>query len=123
MHGDAHVGNALRARAGEADRTHRFKFVDPECFLAEPAYDLGVSMRDWSAELLAGDVVEDGRELCAALARLSGVSPQPIWEWGFVERVSTGLFALQFGAEQMGRDALAVADLWARPGIEPGAQL
>jgi streptomycin 6-kinase len=114
VHGDAHPGNTLRTLASAADRVRAFKFVDPECFLAEPAYDLGVCMRDWSAELLAGDVVKDGHELCATLARLSGVSPIPIWEWGFVERVSTGLFALQIGADQMGRDLLAVADLFAR---------
>jgi streptomycin 6-kinase len=118
VHGDAHPGNALRALTPAPDRLPAFKFVDPECFLAEPAYDLGVCMRDWSAELLAGDVMKDGWELCATLAGLSGVSPQPIWEWAFVERVSTGLFAVQVGADQMGRDLLGVADLFARAADE-----
>jgi len=115
VHGDAHPGNALGTLRSAADPQRSFKFVDPECFLAEPAYDLGVCMRDWSTELLAGDdAADDAHELCVALALLSGVPRQPIWEWAFVERVSTGLFALQVRAELMGRDLLAVADLIAR---------
>lgn len=109
VHGDPHPRNALRSRAPE-DREPAFKLVDPESFLAEPAYDLGVCMRDWSSELLAGDVERDTRDLCGTLARASGVPPRPIWEWGFLERVSTGLFLLQLGAENDGRRMLAVAE-------------
>ena len=116
VHGDAHAGNALRALGEASVEKQPFKFVDPECFLAEPSYDLGISMRDWTDELLAGDAVRVGRERCALLARLSGVAPQPIWEWGFIERVSTGLFLLKVGASTVGRDALAVADLWSLDG-------
>ncbi|MEO3821923.1 hypothetical protein [Plantactinospora sp. B24E8] len=32
-----------------------YVFVDPDGFLAEPAYDLGVVLRDWCPQLLAGD--------------------------------------------------------------------
>ena len=116
VHGDAHAGNALRALGEASVDKQSFRFVDPECFLAEPSYDLGISMRDWTDELLAGDAVRVGRERCALLARLSGVAPQPIWEWGFIERVSTGLFLLKVGASTVGRDALAVADLWSLDG-------
>ena len=112
VHGDAHAGNALRALGDASVEKPRFKFIDPECFLAEPSYDLGISMRDWTGELLAGDAVEIGLRRCGLLARLSGLAPQPIWEWGFVERVSTGLLALKVGAERIGRDMLAVADRW-----------
>lgn len=120
VHGDAHASNALRAHGEESAEPRRFKFVDPECFLAEPSYDLGISMRDWTDELLAGDAVRAGRERCALLARLSGVAPQPIWEWGFIERVSTGLLALKVGAETTGRDMLAVADQWSPAGSSGG---
>lgn len=116
VHGDAHAGNALRALGEPLVEKQPFKFVDPECFLAEPSYDLGISMRDWTDELLAGDAVRVGRERCALLARLSGVAPQPIWEWGFIERVSTGLLLLKIGAATVGRDTLAVADLWSLDG-------
>lgn len=116
VHGDAHAGNALRAFGEGSVEKQSFKFVDPECFLAEPAYDLGISMRDWTNELLAGDAVRVGRERCVLLSRLSGVGPQPIWEWGFIERVSTGLLLLKVGAATVGRDTLAVADLWSLVG-------
>ena len=70
-------------------------------------------MREWSRELLEGDTVARGRERCARLSRLTGVDAQPIWEWGFVERVSTGLLALRVGRERLGRETLAVADAFA----------
>jgi streptomycin 6-kinase len=75
-------------------------------------YDLAIPMREWSEELLAGDAARLGRERCAHLGRLTGVDPRPIWEWGFVERVSTGLFVTQVGADRMGREMLDVAEAW-----------
>jgi len=59
---------------------------------------------------LGGDAARLGRERCARLARLTGVDPRAIWEWGFVERVSTGLLATQVGAVRMGREMLVVAE-------------
>jgi streptomycin 6-kinase len=45
------------------------------------------------------------------LATLTGVDETAIWEWGFIERVSTGLLATELGmAEAPGM--LAVADAW-----------
>ena len=110
VHGDAHSANALQ------DPKHvpaRFKFVDPDGLVAEPAYDLAIPMREWSGELLDGDAVRLGRERCAYLSRLTGVDHRGIWEWGFVERVSTGLLAIQVGADQMGKEMLDVAEAWA----------
>jgi streptomycin 6-kinase len=40
------------------------------------------------------------------------VDPQSIWEWGFIERASTGLLALRVGREDLGRETLAVAELF-----------
>ncbi len=111
VHGDAHGANALqelRNGSGEA----RYKLVDPDGLLAEPAYDLAIPMREWSSELLAGDAARLGRERCVHLGRLTGVDPRPIWQWGFVERVSTGLFVTWVGADQMGREMLDVAEAW-----------
>ena len=70
-------------------------------------------MREWSEELLVGDAAKLGRERCARLARLTGVDPRAIWEWGFVERVSTGLLVTQVGTERLGREMLDVAEAWA----------
>lgn len=113
VHGDAHDANALQASAGARGRRARFKLVDPDGLLAEPAHDLGVLMREWSEELMGGDAARLGRERCARLARLTGVEPRAIWEWGFVERVSTGLLVTQVGAEELGREMLDVAEAWA----------
>lgn len=107
-HGDAHAWNALRASDG------RYKLVDPDGLFIEPAYDLGIPMREWSDHLLAGDPAALGRERAVVLAGLTGVPPEPIWQWGFLERVSTGLLCLRLGLDG-GAEMLAVAEAWTRP--------
>ncbi|MEV0113093.1 hypothetical protein AB0H77_07540 [Streptomyces sp. NPDC050844] len=87
--------------------------MDPDGLLADPAYDLGVVLRDWCPELLAGDAAALARSYCALLAARSGVAATAIWEWGFLERVSTGLYVLDFGAEELGRPYLDTAELLA----------
>lgn len=109
VHGDPHPANALQVRTPRAGAEPGFVFVDPDGFLAEPAYDLGVVLREWSSELLAGDAPTVARRYCQLLARHTGVEEQAIWEWGFLERVSSGLYALSFGAEELGRPMLATA--------------
>jgi streptomycin 6-kinase len=110
-HGDAHAWNTLVV---PNDGPRRFKLVDPDGLFIEPAYDLGIPMREWGAELLAGDPVALGHRRCRLLARLTGVEPEPIWQWGFVERVSTGLLLLKLGLDHLAREFLAVADAWAK---------
>ena len=86
------------------------KFVDPDGLFAEKACDLAVPMRDWSSELLKGDTCSLARERCELLAELSGVESRAIWQWGFIERVSTGLHMLQIGLKTEGAESLVVAD-------------
>src|SRR5262245_38283581 len=65
VHGDPHPWNALQVLAPRVGAEAGFVFVDPVGFLAAPAYDLGVVLRDWREQLLAtGDA-----ESAAALAR------------------------------------------------------
>jgi streptomycin 6-kinase len=109
-HGDAHAWNTLLVPGGD-QRT--FKFVDPDGLFIERGYDLGISMREWSAELLAGDPLELGRRRCHHLARLAGVEPEPIWQWGFIERIANGLLLKQKGLDGLAHESLAVADAWA----------
>jgi streptomycin 6-kinase len=111
VHGDPHPGNALQVRTPRAGAESGFVFVDPDGFLAEPAYDLGVVLRDWCPQLLASDAASRARRYCALLADHSGVDEDVIWEWGFLERVSTGLYLLGFGAEAVGRPFLESAEL------------
>jgi streptomycin 6-kinase len=108
VHGDCHPWNALRVPGSSPPR---FKFVDPDGLFAEPAYDLGILMREWTEELLAGDPAARGRDRCRRLSELTGVAPEPIWQWGFLERVSTGLLSLRIGLDG-GQDMLAVAEAW-----------
>jgi streptomycin 6-kinase len=100
VHGDVHEWNALAAAGG-------FKLVDPDGLLAEAEYDLGVIMREDPAELLRGDPQERARWL----ARRCGLDATAIWEWGVIERVSTGLLCTKVGVQPGGRQMLAVADL------------
>ena len=113
VHGDPHPGNALQALTPRAGAESGFVFVDPDGFLAEPAYDLGVVLRDWSQQLLAGDAVTLAREYCGLMSAHTGVEEAAIWEWGFIERVSTGLYILDLGAEDLAHPFLASAELLA----------
>jgi streptomycin 6-kinase len=99
VHGDVHEWNALEAGA-------EFKLVDPDGLLAEPEYDLGILMREDPRELLHGDP----RERAQWLAERTGLDPVAIWEWGVVERVSTGLLCTRVDLQPGGREMLAVAD-------------
>ena len=99
VHGDIHQWNALESGAG-------FKLVDPDGLLAEPEYDMGILMREDPAELADGDPHARAR----LLARRCGLDAAAIWEWGVVERVSTGLLCTKVGLQPAGRAMLAVAE-------------
>jgi streptomycin 6-kinase len=100
VHGDVHQWNALEAASG-------FKLVDPDGLLAEPEYDLGVIMREDPEDLLASN---DPYERARWLAARTGLDPAAIWEWGVVERMSTGLLCTQIGLQPAGRQMLRVAE-------------
>ena len=112
-HGDAHAWNTLLV---PDSRPETFRLIDPDGLFIERAYDLGISMREGAAELLAGDPVRRGQKRCRQLAAMTGVPEAPIWQWGFIERVSTGLLALQLKMDEA-TDILAVAEAWA--GVDP----
>ncbi|AGC43813.1 streptomycin 6-kinase [Myxococcus stipitatus DSM 14675] len=109
-HGDPHPANALRVRPPRVDAEPGFLFIDPDGLHVEPAYDLGVVLRDWCSELLAGDAMAVARTYCQRLARNTGVDAQALWEWGYLERVSTGLY-LSTQDRELGRPFLATAEL------------
>lgn len=94
VHGDPHPGNLLAVRSPRSGADSGYVFVDPDGFVADRAYDLGVALRDWSGRLLGPDARPVAEGFCATLAERSGVDATRIWEWGFLERVSTGLYLL-----------------------------
>lgn len=108
-HGDCHQWNALLVPGSSPQR---FKFVDPEGLFIERAYDVGIMLREWNADLRAGDPYQRGRERSALLAKLTSLDPRALWQWGFMERVSTGMYLLKLGEEREGRDYLEIADAW-----------
>ena len=99
VHGDVHQWNALESGDGGG-----FKLVDPDGLLAEPEYDLGIIMRE---DPLEGDLHERARWL----AERTHLDVAAIWEWGAVERVSTGLLGTRVGLQPVAREMLAAADL------------
>lgn len=96
VHGDVHQWNALEAGGA-------FKLVDPDGLLAEPEYDLGIIMREDPLD-------EDLRGRARRLARQTGLDETAIWEWGAVERVSTGLLGTRVGLQPVARQMLEAAD-------------
>ncbi len=115
VHGDPHPWNALQVLAPRVGAEAGFVFVDPVGFLADPAYDLGVVLRDWCEQLLATGTTEAAaalaRRYCALLSAQTGIEGTAIWEWGFLERVSSGLYCLELGIEELGRPFLQTAEM------------
>ena len=69
-------------------------------------------MRNWTRLLGGADARPIAEGLCAVLAERSGVDATRIWEWAFLERVSTGLYLLDVveSAEPMWRSFLESAE-------------
>ena len=105
VHGDPHPDNLLAVTSPRPGAESGYVFVDPDGFVADRAYDLGVAMRNWSRLLGGADARPIAEGLCAVLAERSGVDATRIWEWAFLERVSTGLYLLDVveSAEAMWR--------------------
>lgn len=101
VHADVHQWNALQAPGGG------FKLIDPDGLLAEPELDLGIVMREDPEPLLAG---ESAQVRAAWLARATGLDETAIWEWGVVERVTTGLLGTRIGMQPVAAQMLQVAD-------------
>lgn len=84
VHGDAQGWNTLDAGGGT------YKFVDVEGLCSEREHDLGVAMREYNEPLINGHASRLVRERAEMLAERCSVDPQAVWEWGYIERVSTG---------------------------------
>ena len=112
VHGDPHPGNLLAVPHPRPGADTGYVFVDPDGFVADRAYDLGVVLRDWSGALLGPDARRLAEGYCAVLAEHTGIDGQRIWEWSFLERVSTGLYVLDVvrGPDRVARPYLDSAE-------------
>lgn len=110
VHGDAHQWNTLKVPGAPSGTA--YAFVDPDGFVAEPAVDLSISLREWRDELLDGDTVGHGEARCGLLGELTGVEGAAIWQWGLIEHVSGGLLGLQLGDSRNAEKHFAIAERW-----------
>lgn len=110
VHGDPHPGNALRASA-PGRSSSGYVFVDPDGFVADRAYDLGVTLRDWCGQVRRHGGRATLERYCDLVSDRSGVDRDRIWRWAYLERVTTGLYVLDFGADRVGRPFLDTAAL------------
>lgn len=112
VHGDPHAENLLRVEAPRPGAETGYVFVDPEGFLCEPEYDLGVALRGWNTQLLAStNPRSDLRAWCEQMARATSTDAETIWQWAYLERVSTGLYCDHHGLPDTGAPFLTVAGL------------
>lgn len=105
VHGDAHGGNTLKTLSGD-----NYKLIDPDGIFYEKAYDLGVLMREWREEY-HNNPVQKGKERCKYLSELTGVEEKAIFEWGFLQCVSTGMVFWNIN-RNVGRELLNIAESW-----------
>ena len=110
VHGDAHAWNTLRV-PGTATA---WKLVDPDGYFMEPAYDLGISMREWIDEYRTGQPRALGEARAQWLGDETGIAQEPIWQWGLIELVSTGFVYLQLDEPASAKPYFEVAEAWVR---------
>jgi len=108
VHGDAHNFNILQDQSLSEES---FKLIDPDGIWAEPAYDLGVIMREW-ADDLAINPAERLVERLTFLHKITGLEKRPIWQWGLIQCVATGLVLLQSDQQEEGQKLIAIGECW-----------
>jgi len=106
-HGDPHPANVLMMAETEPQQ---FRFVDPDGLAIEPAYDLGVLLRAWHEGLDGRHAHDRGRSYARHLTTRTQVPAEAIWQWGYIERVSTGLHLMEIGEVTKGREFLVVSE-------------
>ena len=108
VHGDAHNLNILKTPTNDEND---FKFIDPDGIICEPAYDLGVLMREWIDDLLP-DCQKYANQRLQYLANLTGLNKVAIWHWGILQLVATGLILHQSKQLVEANRMFKVASVW-----------
>ncbi len=105
LHGDAHAWNALVV-PGAANQC---KFVDPDGVFGERAYDLAISMREWT-EIPSDNPKARAETRLRLLAHHGGVDAQAIREWSLLHLLANGLELKQLGIEKSAVIQLTMAE-------------
>jgi streptomycin 6-kinase len=106
-HGDPHPANILEVPETAGGE---WKFIDPDGLAIEPAYDLGVLLRAWHDGVTGRHAHDIARAHARHLTSRTQVPAEAIWQWGFIERVATGLHLMELGEVDQGRQYLEVAE-------------
>lgn len=108
VHGDPHNFNILQAVEGNNDA---FKFIDPDGLISEPAYDLGVLMREWTDELLKTPekALKARLEL---LHELTYIDKTAIWQWGLIQILATAMVLLQSNQKEEADKLIHLSTFW-----------
>lgn len=106
-HGDPHPANILAVPDTDP---MQFKFIDPDGLAIEPAYDLGVLLRAWHEGLDGRNAHDIARSHARHLTTRTSVPAEAIWQWGFIERVSTGLALMRIGELDKGLEFLTLSE-------------
>lgn len=106
-HGDPHPANILEVPGTDG---HQWKFIDPDGLAVEPAFDLGVLLRAWHEGVSGRHAYDIARSHARHLTSRTQVPAEAIWQWGYIERVSTGLHLMELGETEQGREYLTVAE-------------
>ena len=106
-HGDPHPANTLVVPGTDPVR---FKFIDPDGLAIDPAYDLGVLLRAWNEGLDGRNAYNIARGRVRLLTQYTQVPAEPIWQWSYIERVSTGLLLLELGDADQGHEFLRASE-------------
>jgi predicted kinase/streptomycin 6-kinase len=116
VHGDVHALNTLQ-RPGPTRARTGFRLVDPGGLVSEPAHDLGVIQARGVQGRLDDLAARDPRQAlelvtgsCRRASRTTGVDAEAIWQWAYMELVSTGLHVMRLGDHQEAETFLTVAD-------------
>ncbi|MCS6758296.1 MAG: antibiotic biosynthesis monooxygenase [Candidatus Devosia euplotis] len=105
-HGDPHPANILAVPDSDPIR---FKFIDPDGLAIEPAYDLDVLLRAWHDGIADGHAHYIAPSHARHLTTRTQVPSEAIWQWGYIERISTGLHLLEIGEAEKGQTFLKTA--------------
>jgi streptomycin 6-kinase len=94
LHGDFHSGNIL------SSETDDNIVIDPEGIIGDPLYDLAVYIRNPLTELIAEPQAQTIiKSRINDFAQLLGVEPQRIYDWTYLQAVTSAYWSIEDGLD------------------------